>query len=683
MKNIFGAIVSVFVAASLCACTDYAQKIEDDYGPVKEKTSEKGKKKGSGIDIDWSQYEFDHAIGVKNALNIDVVIRDFSVEHPDFENFSEEFVSKGDQNYCNTGGVTKCGDKIRTMGLNHYDDVWYVDYAPYHSTCGNIRSGTGATIGTDGLPLVANPYLPDYLQAEISKTGTVLEYGECADGKTRNYTNVNSQRESIRAASCTKGAWDNEVYYTPGMVSTYLHFAPPANGFDYDMYDGVTIVKAAELCDNSKFSDWYSDVPGVNYRINRTLALPAIAKGQYMVNYNYNNGGYFPLDSIINDRRVDFGFCNPEANKNENLPCAQWGPQSLSISCPPYDYQYADSQKDNTGTNTSALCNVWLLAGGPKHPTAAVTAADQNGDLGKKHLRNYGFTEMGYIKFKYKSANQVPNSEVFEFVGDDDMWIYVDGVLAVDLGGTHLAAPGAVNIQTLAQNNHGCHAGEPLAGYTNCDGSSDATGWGENSWHHLHFFHAERQTDNSNFLIRTNLAEVAPTKYGQLGIFGAVARYGKDGTMSLSLLLNMELDQMTIDMMGAGRNNMQIPSLVVERCMNYEIQTSVCTVYDTLGMYVTGISFEGEVKEGAVYDIQGVVKYRYGDETTLQPGDRIAFNYPIDPSDVYNEDYNMWSIQMFHDLDGDGVRETPFYITSNAGKAVESYAWSSVVLLTE
>ena len=38
MKNIFGAIVSVFVAASLCACTDYAQKIEDEYSPVKEES---------------------------------------------------------------------------------------------------------------------------------------------------------------------------------------------------------------------------------------------------------------------------------------------------------------------------------------------------------------------------------------------------------------------------------------------------------------------------------------------------------------------------------------------------------------------------------------------------------------------------------------------------------------------
>ena len=33
MKNFFGVIVSFSVAALLCACTDYAQKIEDEYGP--------------------------------------------------------------------------------------------------------------------------------------------------------------------------------------------------------------------------------------------------------------------------------------------------------------------------------------------------------------------------------------------------------------------------------------------------------------------------------------------------------------------------------------------------------------------------------------------------------------------------------------------------------------------------
>ena len=33
MKNFFNVIFSVIVVASLCACTDYAQKIQDEYGP--------------------------------------------------------------------------------------------------------------------------------------------------------------------------------------------------------------------------------------------------------------------------------------------------------------------------------------------------------------------------------------------------------------------------------------------------------------------------------------------------------------------------------------------------------------------------------------------------------------------------------------------------------------------------
>lgn len=41
MKNFFGVIVSVFVVASLCACTDYAQQIKEEFEPdAKDKESE-------------------------------------------------------------------------------------------------------------------------------------------------------------------------------------------------------------------------------------------------------------------------------------------------------------------------------------------------------------------------------------------------------------------------------------------------------------------------------------------------------------------------------------------------------------------------------------------------------------------------------------------------------------------
>ena len=65
--------------------------------------------------------------------------------------------------------------------------------------------------------------------------------------------------------------------------------------------------------------------------------------------------------------------------------------------------------------------------------------------------------------------------------------------------------------------------------------------------------------------------------------------------------------------------------------------------------------------------------------SSLQEGDHVAFNHPIAPSDVTNPVYNMWCTSMFVDLDGDGVTESPFYITSKAGKMADSYAtWATV-----
>ena len=92
--------------------------------------------------------------------------------------------------------------------------------------------------------------------------------------------------------------------------------------------------------------------------------------------------------------------------------------------------------------------------------------------------RNYLFTTEIHVEFGYRAGQR------FTFRGDDDLWIFVNGKLALDLGSLHGPEQGTIDF----------------------DAQAAALGIAVGQTYSMDIFHAERHTDGSNFRVTTNIS---------------------------------------------------------------------------------------------------------------------------------------------------------------------------------
>lgn len=133
---------------------------------------------------------------------------------------------------------------------------------------------------------------------------------------------------------------------------------------------------------------------------------------------------------------------------------------------------------------------------------------------GSEHDK-YSFGMNLDAEFYMPEGGKVNNQAmVFDFTGDDDVWVFIDGVLVLDLGGIHQALDGSINFATgeITYDKTQSYGNPPAATITQ---AFDKAGkmWDSTSYktHHLSFFYLERGDGGSNCKIKFNLP-VKPSK---------------------------------------------------------------------------------------------------------------------------------------------------------------------------
>jgi fibro-slime domain-containing protein len=197
-----------------------------------------------------------------------------------------------------------------------------------------------------------------------------------------------------------------------------------------------------------EFDQWYRDVSGVNMTFyeNLTLLQNATSKTTYAMNSDtdqpwYDLCGFFPLDDLT----------KPKVDQNTGKPVT-----------------YTE-----TRNNTTLTCHAY----------------DGLGFGSDWANHNFSFTTELRYWFQYQGTEQL------KFTGDDDVWVFINGTMAVEMPGIHSRAVGTV-ILDPSKGTAQVGYGEQPSSYTTVDLKMTI-----GSVYEVAVFQAERWCCGSNYML--------------------------------------------------------------------------------------------------------------------------------------------------------------------------------------
>ena len=232
--------------------------------------------------------------------------------------------------------------------------------------------------------------------------------------------------------------------------------------------DGLPVLVGTDptITSAETFAQWFTDVPGVNATIAGELSLYNTERGDFVNRWGDGGAPWVAYEDVTWCGRTGEA-CSSCAELAEGASCYDPCP------VPAYDCSCSAVAVSYDGTPT-----FFPIDGEPGAITSEdelepATIAPAYGGAWElepgEPRHNFHFTSELRFTFVYGASG----SYAIEVTGDDDIWVFVNGRLAIDLGGVHT----------------------PVSQQVNIDGATYGLVDGER--YEVALFHAERQTTGS------------------------------------------------------------------------------------------------------------------------------------------------------------------------------------------